>query len=157
MTSDTEPQDGGAGGPVADPDWAAIRIAYEEETGTSVAAIGRRHAISPHIVIKRALRDGWRPRKARTAVVDRPKIIRRLFRILELQVMDLEQEIDEMHREKRRSGDKEVVVLSKLAGNLDKLMSLDAAAAPVTARRRTKQMEDLRSKLIERIEQLKRQ
>jgi hypothetical protein len=80
-----------------------------------------------------------RPAKKRTVPVDRRKIIARLFRILELQVMDLEEEMDQMHRDQRRSGEKELTVLSKLAGNLDKLITLDPAP-PATAKRRTKQM-----------------
>lgn len=94
-------------------------------------------------------------RKKRKPATLRREIIERMFHILDMQVRDLEEEINEMHSEKRRAGEKELVLLNKIAGNLDKLITLDPAP-PTTARRRTKQMEDLRSRLIERIEQLKR-
>lgn len=80
-----------------------------------------------------------------------------MFRVLEKQVMDLEMEMTEMTRASRRSGGKEVVLLGKLATTLDKLMDLDGRAGEGRrTRQRTKEMQDIRNKLIERIEQLKR-
>ena len=64
-----------------------------------------------------------------------------------------------MQTEDRRSGEKEVVLLGKIAANLEKLMALDGTG-PTTnsrARSRSKDIVDLRSKLVERIEHLKRQ
>ncbi len=104
-------------------------------------------------VIKRQM---WPPRR-RSRLVDRPLIITRMFRVLEVQVVDLEMEMAEMARGLKRSGEKEVVLLGKLAGNLDRLMDLDARAGEGRrTRQRSKQMLDIRNKLIERIEQLKR-
>ena len=58
----------------------------------------------------------------------------------------LEKEMDEMQNENRRSGEREVVVLGRLATNLEKLMELDGVSPGRRGKTRTKTMEDLRSK-----------
>lgn len=139
----------------AEADWAPIRRDYEEGALTQAELVAK-YRISHSALNWRIKRDLWRPRY-RSRIVDRPLIIARMFRLLERQVRDLENEMDEMSTASRRSGDKEVALLGKLAGNLEKLMQLDARMAEGKApRRNSKQIEDLRSKLIERIEQLKR-
>lgn len=136
-------------------DWAPIRRDYEGSALTQQELVAK-YGISASALKWRIKRDLWRPRY-RSKVVDRPLIIARMFRLLERQVRDLENEMDEMSTARKRSGDKEVALLGKLAGNLEKLVQLDARLAEGKApRRNSKQIEDLRSKLIERIEQLKR-
>jgi hypothetical protein len=134
--------------------WERIRADYE--TGLSQAAIIERHGVTKSALNWRIKHELW-PRRRRSSVVDRPMIITRMFRVLERQVVDLEMEMMEMARSKARSGDKEVVLLGKLAGNLGKLMELDVRAGE--GRRtasRSRKMTEVHHKLIERIEELKR-
>lgn len=120
-------------------------------------ALVEKYGVTPSELKYRIKRDLWTRRK-RSNAVDRPTIITRMFRVLEKQVMDMEMEMAEMARASRRSGEKEVVLLGKLAGNLDKLMELDLRAGEGRrTRQRTKDMQDIRNRLIERIEQLKRE
>jgi hypothetical protein len=135
--------------------WAPIRTDYET-TAISLDGIAGKHGVTRSAVRWRIKRDGW-VRRNSSSVVDRPRIIVRMFRVLERQVIDLETEMDEMGRGKGRSGDKEAALLGKLAGNLEKLVALDLkVTGREPGRRSTKQMQDIRNKLIERIAELRR-
>jgi hypothetical protein len=135
--------------------WAPIRIDYEE-TDETQNAICARYGVTHSQLNWRIRRDLW-VRRYRSKVVDRPQIIVRMFRVLERQVMDLETEMSEMSRNKSRSGDREAALLGKLAGNLEKLVALDLKVpARESGRRQTRQMQDIRNKLIERIAELRR-
>ncbi len=135
-------------------DWAAVRVDYDD--GVRLETIYARHGISSSQLSGRINKEVW-PRRNRSRVVDRPMIITRMFRVLERQVVDLEMEMQTMARSGTRSGDREVVLLGKLAGTLGKLMEFDSQAGEGRrTRKRTKDMTDVHHKLIERIEQLKR-
>ena len=134
--------------------WVRIRADYDD--GMLLAEILVKHGISSSQLSARINKEVW-PRRNRSRVVDRPMIITRMFRVLERQVVDLELEMVDMARGGTRSGDKEVVLLGKLASTLGKLMAFDAlAGAGRRTKARTRQMTDVHHKLIERIEQLKR-
>jgi hypothetical protein len=129
-------------------DWAAVRAEYEtgEET---LAVIAARHGITPSALSWRAKKQLWLSRY-RTGNVDRPQIIKRMFRVLELQVLALEGNME-------KTGEKEVAVLGKLASTLEKLIDIDnAATAAARPRAQRKDIEELRNKLAQRIAQLKR-
>ena len=127
-------------------DWAAVRADYEtgEET---LAVIAARHGTTPSALSWRAKKQLW-PSRYRTGNVDRPQIIKRMFRVLELQVLALEGNMEQ-------TGEKEVAVLGKLASTLEKLIDIDNAASATKPRAR-KDIEELRNKLAQRIAQLKR-
>ena len=82
----------------------------------------------------------------------------RLFRVLEMQVMHLEMEMETMATTNTKSGEREVQLLGRLAGNLDKLVKLDRdVSGPNKRRERTaKEIADMRNKLARRLEQLQR-
>lgn len=135
--------------------WACVRLDHEVGKLTHDELVAK-HGVTRSALKYRIKRDLWARRKSSSAV-DRPMIITRMFRVLELQVADLEMEMADMARGSRRSGEKEVALLGKMAGNLDKLMELDREAGEGRrTRQRTKDMQDIRNRLIERIEQLKR-
>jgi hypothetical protein len=134
--------------------WLPIQADYESGKGT-LLEVAARHGVTPQALKYRIRRDLWK-RRHRSKVVNRPLIIVRMFRLLERQVLDLEMEMSEMSSKKSRSGEREVALLGKLAGNLEKLVALDLQVTKEPKRRQTKQMQDIRSKLIERIEQLRR-
>jgi hypothetical protein len=136
------------------PDWLAIRVDYD--AGLPYAEIQAKHGVTYSALSWRIKSELW-PTRRRRRVIDRPMIITRMFRVLERQVADLEMEMSDMARNGRRSGDKEVALLGKLAGNLGKLMDYDTQAGEGRrTKARTRQMTEVHHKLIERIEQLKR-
>ncbi len=134
--------------------WVRIRADYDD--GMLLAQLYVKHSISSSQLSARINKDAW-PRRNRSRVVDRSMIITRMFRVLERQVVDLELEMSQMARSGTRSGDREVVLLGKLASTLGKLMEFDTLAGEGRrTKARTRQMTDVHHKLIERIEQLKR-
>jgi hypothetical protein len=129
-------------------DWAAVRAEYEtgEET---LAVIADRHGTTPSMLSYHAKRHFWISRY-RTGNVGRAQIIKRMFRLLERQVLALEGNMGQ-------TGEKEVAVLGKLASTLEKLIDIDnAAAEAVRPEAQRKDIEELRNKLAQRIAQLKR-
>lgn len=82
--------------------------------------------------------------------VTRSALIKRLFRLLERQIAQLETNMTD-------PGDKEVAVLGNLTRNLEKLIELDLkekSRSGKTAKRTD--MDTLRQKLADRIEQLRK-
>lgn len=136
--------------------WAQVQDAYENSS-RSLAELSVTFGVSRSAILWRAKRDGWK-RRYRVGNVQRPTIIKRLFRMLEMQVVHLETEMDEMIKTDTRSGEREMQLLGKLAGNLEKLVKLDTAASgPSKRRERTaKEIADMRNKLARRLEELKR-
>ena len=129
------------------PDWAAIRAEYEAGERT-VKEIGARHGRSAAAIHAKARRDLWKPRN-RTRGVDRPMIIKRMFVLLERQVIQLGEDMT-------HTGEKEAAVLGKLASTLEKLIEIDNAAVGKPKPAQGRKMRDLRDQLAQRIEQLKR-
>jgi hypothetical protein len=132
-------------------DWAAARVDYEAgiAMGGNTNEIAARYHISTRTLLKHAVEGGWRRRTTRHQV-DRGAIIARMFRVLDRQIVQLEQNMTE-------TGEKEVAVLGKLASTLEKLIDIDNAAAQAEkpgAQR--KDIQELRNKLAQRIAQLKR-
>jgi hypothetical protein len=137
------------------PLWAAVKADHDTGNYTQQQLCDM-HGVTRSALNWRIKRDTW-TRRYSTKSVNRKQIIARMFRVLELQVKSLETEMNEMERGARRSGDREVSLLGKLAGNLDKLIALKATPGNKADNRKgTKHMEDMRNKLVERIEQLKR-
>lgn len=135
--------------------WAPIQADYDNHE-IPLTEVCRRHQVTRSQLLYYASHHGWVMRRP-TTVVDRPRIIVRMFKVLERQVLDLEKEMSEMAAAKGRSGEREAALLGRLAGNLEKLVALDLKLTPAEPKRRsTKEMQTIRQKLIERIEQLKR-
>lgn len=136
--------------------WAQVRDAYENSS-RSLAELAETFGVSRSAILWRAKRDGWK-RRHRIGNVQRPTIIKRLFRMLEMQVMHLETEMDDMVKTDTRSGEREMQLLGKLAGNLEKLVKLDQTTSGSSKRRErtAKEIADMRNKLAKRLEELKR-
>jgi hypothetical protein len=81
--------------------------------------------------------------------VNRRQIIKRLFRLLDRMLTKLENEMTD-------AGEKEVAVLGKLIQSMGKLIEMEAATAETVSPRETREMLGIRSKLIARIAELKR-
>lgn len=135
--------------------WARVKADYDTGEHTQLELCAR-HGVTPSQLKYRIKHHLWTPRY-RSKAVDRPLIIARLFRVLELQVKNLETEMNEMADGAKRSGEGEVAVLGKLAANLERLMDLDARLPEKRrGKQQTRHMQDIRNKLVQRIEQLKR-
>ncbi len=76
-------------------------------------------------------------------------LIRRLFKLLEGQITNLENNM-------ASSGDKEVALLGTITRNLEKLMDLDQKERTRKPnKKRTRELDELRQKLSDRIEHLR--
>lgn len=127
-------------------DWGVIRLDYEGE-GQTIREIAAHHHVSTRSLYKHAAEEGWRRRNAHRQV-DRSAIITRMFRVLERQIISLDNNM-------KQTGEKEVAVLGKLASTLEKLIDIDNAAAPPNPVVQQHDMKELRHKLARRIAQLK--
>ncbi len=124
----------------------------------SVMEVAASFGVSRSGLLWRAKRDLWKRRNRTHTGTDRSSIIRRLFRVLEMQVMHLEAEMDEMTTKQTRSGEREIELLGKLAANVDRLTRLETATArPDKDDGYTDQeVAEMRNKLAKRLDQLKR-
>jgi hypothetical protein len=154
MADETE-----AAGPT---DLEAVRADYEGNLLT-LDEVAERHGISKTTIDNRRRSEGWLSRKLKKQV-SRGDIISRMFRILERQIIQLEQSMKAANQPQgeqpvahKEVSEKEVAVLGKLVGTLEKLITIETAAVdrpkPVAKGR---DMHTLRDQLAERIEQLKR-
>lgn len=124
-----------------------LRSFYESNV-EPVKWICGRYRIGPTTLRKLTIRHGWRQRHPRR--IDRTDIIERLMRLLEKQITQLE-----MHMTKTGVG--EAAVLGRLVNALEKLIDMKKAEDPPRPKaRRTNEISDIKARLIERIEQLKR-
>ena len=124
-----------------------MRVFYEagatqqqtaEKFGTSRSAIGAL-----------AKRQGWEQRQVPAKVQPR-SLTQRMLQVLERQIVKLETEMTD-------AGDKEVALLGNMARTLEKLIEIDGETrGSRSGDTQRKDMSDLRRKLGERIEQLKR-
>lgn len=81
---------------------------------------------------------------------DRPALISRLFKVLEKQIQLLEENM-------ASPGDKEVALLGTITRNLEKLIDLDRKEdGGKTDKLRSREIDDLRQKLVARIDQLRK-
>jgi uncharacterized membrane protein YgaE (UPF0421/DUF939 family) len=89
----------------------------------------------------------WPRRK--TPQVNRKSIIKRLFRLLDRMLEKLEAEMTKV-------GEQEVNVLGRLVQAMGKLIEIETATDDAATPRTTKDLHDIRRKLVARIEELKR-
>ncbi len=131
-----------------DIDWSAVRQDYESDTMTAVG-ICLKYGIGHDVLATQARRSKWYG-EHRSGGLDRSILVRQLLGVLEKQIKHLQ------GAEMTTTGEKEAAVLGKLTATLDKLFDLDGKAAtnrPGTAH--TKEMQELRAKLIKRLEAFK--
>jgi hypothetical protein len=142
-------------GPDEEAKWREVQQAYEA-TEQPVSAVALSFGITRAALLWRAKRDGWK-RRYRVGRSEPPTIIRRLFRLLEMQVLHLEMELDAMSKTQTRSGEREIELLGRLAANLEKLTKLETAQArPDKDEIYTDQeVAQMRNKLAKRLDQLK--
>jgi hypothetical protein len=89
----------------------------------------------------------WRWRSPKP--INRHDIIERLFRLLDSQIEELETTME-------KAGTAEVTALSRLVTSLGRLIEIKETEDAKQKPRETRKMSDIKQRLIERIEQLKR-
>ena len=89
----------------------------------------------------------WPPRKRQP--LSRKTLIKRLFQLLEQMILKLETNME-------KAGETEAAVLGQLVRSMSKLIEIETATNAATTPRQSKQMNDIRSKLVARIQELKR-
>lgn len=136
------------GAAAPDVDWAAVRQDFESDALTTIG-ICKKYRIGHDVLALHARRAKWHI-EHRAGGLDRSILIRQLFSVLENQIKHLE------GAEMTTTGEKEVAVLGKLAATLEKLIEMDARAAiKRPGASQTREMQDLRNKLIKRLEEFK--
>lgn len=134
-------------GSSSEPDWNAIRADYEG-TEATVADICASHGVARAQFYRMRAASAWRLRKSH-APKDRPAIIARMFRVFERQLENLEGDM-------KTTGEKEAAILGKLASTLEKLIEIDNTEGRKPQQKQSRDIETLRAKLAERIDQLTR-
>jgi hypothetical protein len=126
--------------------WAAVGYDYLE-TDISGSQLLLKHDLTQGEFNHARTKYGWSRRTVGPA--DRGHIIRRLFRLADRMLANLEQEMT-------TTGDKEVAVLGRLVQSVAKLIDLETAAGADGTPKQSKELLDIRGKLVARIEELKR-
>jgi hypothetical protein len=127
-------------------EWEAIRPDYEDGAET-VVELCTRVGTTKSTLRKAAITFRWRLRSPRR--VDRTDIIERLFRLLDTHILEMETSME-------GAGRGEAAVLGRLVNTLDRLIEIQDAESKRRHPKSTRQISDIKAKLIERIENLKR-
>lgn len=126
-----------------------VRADYEADR-LLIRQVCRTYEITASELRTAIVRGNWKRRNKRS--IQPGSLTRCMFRLLEQQLSDLEGMTASI-------GEKEVSLLGKLAGTLSNLIAIENKPLGGVQRRKrqTREMVDIRNRLIERIEQLKRQ
>lgn len=121
----------------------AVKIEYEADI-LSLAELGRKFGVSPATIDTWKRRYRWRPRQPRA--IDPTDLTSRMLEVLSAQIAELEGAMT--------TGVNEVEMLSKLVRTLDKVLLLKERTTPVDRPKSSKEAEQLRAKIAERIREL---
>ena len=150
------------------PNWSIIEIDYRGDSLT-LAQIAQKHEVSLSAISKARQRKNW-PKRSRlnlkntksvhkkstcnTKVPSRKHLIGRMFVVLEKQIERMEKIMPE------NADDKEIVLLGQLVRSLEKLVELDIKhrdpekSLADSETKNSRQMQDLRTRLSQRMHQL---
>ena len=138
---------GDAGGGPKEPDWTQVQQEVRAARDTRLT-ICHRHGISPEQLVDRIRTHKWSVPEDRSAE-DRALLVRKLMVGLETQLAGLEA------GGMGQTGDK-VATLQKLTATLDKLLEIERqVAGNRPPRRQSREMQELRSKIAKRLDELK--
>lgn len=126
-------------------EWAVVRPHYEDGPET-VDQLSKRFDTNKTALRNAAIAFRWRLRSPRR--IDRTDIIERLFRLLDTHILEMETGME-------GKGRGEAAVLGRLVSTLDRLIEIQDAETKRRHPRATRQISDIKAKLIERIEHLK--
>ena len=126
--------------------WEEVRVDYAG-TELTVEKIREKHDLTEGEFTHARKSRGWPPRKRQP--LSRKTLINRLFQLLERMILKLETNME-------KAGETEAAVLGQLVRSMSKLIEIETATNAATTPRQSKQMNDIRSKLVARIQELKR-
>jgi hypothetical protein len=129
-----------------DIDFAALEADYRDRT-ILCREVCAKYRISSSTLTMIVRVKGWRWRAPKP--INRHDIIDRLFRLLEGQIEELEIKMGKI-------GTAEVTALSRLVTSLGRLIDIKDGERAKQSPAETREMSDIKRRLIERIEQLKR-
>ncbi len=126
-------------------EWEVIRPHYEDGPET-IVRLCQQFGTSKTAIRNASIAFRWRLRSPRR--IDRKDIIERLFRLLDTHILEMETSMD-------GKGRGEAAVLGRLVNTLDRLIDIQDAESKRRHPKATRQISDIKAKLIERIEHLK--
>ena len=128
------------------PDWEAVKTDYFG--GEKMTDIYLRHRITKGLFDAQRQRAGWPLRNK--GKVNREKLVGRIFWLINNQIAAMEKDMD-------AGKQADVAVLNQLVGSLGRLIRFETGSVRTDKRRgRTTDLQDIREKLVRRIEELKR-
>ncbi len=127
--------------------WEEVRYHYTSGE-MLVAQIRDKFDLTESEFARARQKFGWPLRKPQAP--HRQQLINRLFVLLDRMLKKLENEMT------TTAGDKEVAALGRMVQAMSKLIALEDAGSTTVTARDSKEMEDIRSKLVARIAELKR-
>ena len=132
--------------------WDAVRADYDK--GHKIGDICARHGISAGEFAYHRQQGGW-PKRNR-APVNRERLVGRIVWLIDQQVRQMEAQMtNSLGTEK--PADVDVALLNQLVGSLGRLIRFEGGQpAKGRAPRETNDLQDIRQKLVQRIEELKR-
>lgn len=125
--------------------WPRVRQDYEQSHLT-IAQMSVKHEVSQSTILQRAHDENWvrrRPRK-----IDPNDLVMRMLDLLDRQMVQLENDMNE--------GSTEVAMLTKVAATLDKVLLLKDRTAGEELAASSKEADELRARIAERIRELNR-
>lgn len=128
----------------------AIRDKYFDNT-QSLRSIYTAHNMSDHALRRLRREQGWAPRRPRKVTTQ--SLVRRLLRLVEEHVGELEEQKDRPDRNGLE--ETEVGALAKTAATLQKLIAMETAHQR-EAKPRSKRMTETQVRLAQRLEELRR-
>jgi hypothetical protein len=126
--------------------WDAVGRDYYD-TNLPILALCTKHDLTAAEFRRARDQLGWRRRHV--PKISRSVLINRMFRLLDRGIKQLEDTMT-------TTGHQEVMVLNHLANTLGKLIEIEGSANKRATPRQTRDMHDIREKLVQRIEELKR-
>ena len=135
-------------------DWEAVRADYEEGI-IPLQTIQKHYDITAAQLRYRTERDGW-TRRVNRHRVNRDKLIERMLKVLDQLIGQLEAKMQTLKDGTSATPDKDTTLLSNMAKTMEKLLQLDAERKGRTEPAEKVNIEDLRERLAERLEQLAR-
>lgn len=132
-----------------DADWAPIQFAYEE-TKETLPEMAARFGVTRSAISWRARHHGWVMRN-RPAGISGLSLVGRMYRLIEKRLVQME-------RAKGAMTEKDAALLVRMATTVDRLMEVEARAAPErptrAAAKESREMQDIRKTIARRLEQL---
>ncbi len=126
--------------------WDAVEADYLG--GEKLTDVYERHGVTKGEFDHHRRQAGWPLRHK--APINREKLVGRIFWLVNHQIAKMEKIMD-------GGGEMDVAVLNQLVGALGRLMRFEAGSAKgQKAPRQTAELQDIREKLVRRIEELKR-